>query len=561
MWPAWNAFSQAVSTTPEVDDKSKMIFVSLRSLLRELLESDSRNIYSNSQTNGVATTQTLRQQNNTATALTENLQNKKNNNTVLLHSDSVMRLCDDTVSIPQLGVLLKRIWLDLYPDDCVIWNSKRQMNWLSQLLVLIDGSRDGLLSFYGAVYVYCLVFDEFLQNVLCCHREQREKDLSNVRRVREKDSKAKVSVGNNFQSGGSSSSTSARCGSSSENDSFPPQKALATVEDFCDQRNNIGESIPKPENSNLNFDETNNPFGFNLPIPLNKNSELQKLDNVLLQNGGNNNSGRDAYYTAGEGVGEDKTPEDHGSQLSPSCPVRSAGDDELIGASAFVPGTKLVISAGSTPTDETETVTNQKSHQKSPTAKNEAEAPITNEAEKTIVSIGTHLLSIQDFLEENKDTIAMVKADVEFPTRKSELATFNQRNQRTNSNTSRTFSRSESVASATSYTIDIPVAASKALGVWPERRIKGQTAAVVGGIMLFPGAMSIAAMGFGGMMLYKWGQKKLNGEDDDDEEDFEGISSVPANPFSSSSGGQTSNNSGGRKTPVSGKSPKKQKRY
>ena len=50
-------------------------------------------------------------------------------------------------SLPALGKSLKRLWFDTPTDD---WDSKEQALWLSRVLAVTEGSREGILSFYGA---------------------------------------------------------------------------------------------------------------------------------------------------------------------------------------------------------------------------------------------------------------------------------------------------------------------------------------------------------------------------------------------------------------------------
>lgn len=55
-------------------------------------------------------------------------------------------------SLPALGKSLKRLWFDTPTVD---WDSKEQAVWLSRVLAVTEGSREGILSFYGAGLLFC----------------------------------------------------------------------------------------------------------------------------------------------------------------------------------------------------------------------------------------------------------------------------------------------------------------------------------------------------------------------------------------------------------------------
>ncbi|CAE7822670.1 Kcnb2 [Symbiodinium sp. CCMP2592] len=55
-------------------------------------------------------------------------------------------------SLPGLGKSLKRLWFDTPTGD---WDSKEQVLWLCRVLAVTEGSRAGILSFYGAGLLLC----------------------------------------------------------------------------------------------------------------------------------------------------------------------------------------------------------------------------------------------------------------------------------------------------------------------------------------------------------------------------------------------------------------------
>ncbi|CAK9028324.1 Potassium voltage-gated channel subfamily B member 2 [Durusdinium trenchii] len=55
-------------------------------------------------------------------------------------------------SLPALGKSLKRLWFDTPTTD---WDSKEQALWLCRVLAVTEGSREGVLSFYGAGQLFC----------------------------------------------------------------------------------------------------------------------------------------------------------------------------------------------------------------------------------------------------------------------------------------------------------------------------------------------------------------------------------------------------------------------
>jgi len=67
-------------------------------------------------------------------------------------------------SLPALAQALRRLWFQTPTGDT--WDSKEQVVWLCNLLVVKEGSKNGLLSFYGAGLLMCEVLVGFAEHAL-----------------------------------------------------------------------------------------------------------------------------------------------------------------------------------------------------------------------------------------------------------------------------------------------------------------------------------------------------------------------------------------------------------
>jgi len=73
----------------------------------------------------------------------------------LLASNAGLKAAQDAAelrSLPALGKALKRLWFDTPISD---WDTKEQAVWLCRVLAVTEGSRAGILSFYGAGLLFC----------------------------------------------------------------------------------------------------------------------------------------------------------------------------------------------------------------------------------------------------------------------------------------------------------------------------------------------------------------------------------------------------------------------
>lgn len=86
----------------------------------------------------------------------------------LLSSPAGQRAAQDAQelrSLPALGKALRRLWFDTHVGSTA-WDSKEQAVWLCRLLASMEGSRAGLLSFYGAGLLLCDAIATFAEVVL-----------------------------------------------------------------------------------------------------------------------------------------------------------------------------------------------------------------------------------------------------------------------------------------------------------------------------------------------------------------------------------------------------------
>ncbi|CAJ1376334.1 unnamed protein product [Effrenium voratum] len=63
-------------------------------------------------------------------------------------------------SLPALGKSLKRLWFGTPTEE---WDSKEQVRWLCRVLAVTEGSRAGILSFYGAGLLFCDALASFAE--------------------------------------------------------------------------------------------------------------------------------------------------------------------------------------------------------------------------------------------------------------------------------------------------------------------------------------------------------------------------------------------------------------
>lgn len=70
----------------------------------------------------------------------------------------------DCRSVPAISKALRRLWYDT--PLSAAWDSKEEALWTCHLLCVSEGSRAGLLSFYGAGFIVCSVLVEFAKSAL-----------------------------------------------------------------------------------------------------------------------------------------------------------------------------------------------------------------------------------------------------------------------------------------------------------------------------------------------------------------------------------------------------------
>ncbi|CAD7963899.1 unnamed protein product [Amoebophrya sp. A120] len=76
--------------------------------------------------------------------------------------EEVMGVLERCLSVPQLAVLLRRVWFDLL-DISDEWDLQQQQDWLTHLLLLVEASKENVLNFYAASILYLRLFSELLR--------------------------------------------------------------------------------------------------------------------------------------------------------------------------------------------------------------------------------------------------------------------------------------------------------------------------------------------------------------------------------------------------------------
>lgn len=282
-----------------------------------------------------------------------------------------LALAERAVSIPQLVVLLQRLWLEVVPLDFQ-WDSKRQQAWLTHLLLIVEAAREGWLNFYGASLLYLKCFAELMDcGVLAVLR---------------------ASAGDAGERRSESKSESSRTVR------FAPEhvdpKTIPASARFSSPRNGRTKTRTPPHQTN------------------------------------------DEDFDAATGV--TKIPDD-----SDCTPLSSD-----LSTSHGPPGSSSALS--------------------------------TSQIAELILE---HSNIVLQFLEQNREVLVTVRADLEFTGDDSSLS------------------------------LQLPPAASKALGMWPERRVEGRTASYLGATLtLLPGSLAVATGVVGGIMLYNRVMDKSDGE-------------------------------------------------
>lgn len=81
-------------------------------------------------------------------------------------------------SLPALSKALRRVWFDTPMEDK--WDSKEEAIWLCHVLAVSEGSREGILSFYGAGIIVCHVFADFARAAVLATSDGQDTEVGNV---------------------------------------------------------------------------------------------------------------------------------------------------------------------------------------------------------------------------------------------------------------------------------------------------------------------------------------------------------------------------------------------
>ncbi|CAD7963094.1 unnamed protein product [Amoebophrya sp. A25] len=295
-------------------------------------------------------------------------------------------------SLPQLAVLLRRLWFDLL--ELPYWQLPQQQDWVCHLLLLVEASKENVINFYAAGVLFVRLYTELVRQIRA--------DLVSVSGVH----KTQVEAAN----------------------------------------------------------ETNDGAGANL-----EDIALDQSGAVQYEQGGEEQDGRqDALgKTTFQQEEEDGAVHEGGAVSSPETATteaqHQAGDAAVLVEQCCSSPPLGGLHAGASSSTMT----------------------TSNYADQIAIVdlILEHCRTVSEYLESRRGALLPQSAELEFE------------------NATATFSSSS---------VSLPSSTAKALGIWPERRVEGSTAAMYSSAMIvIPGSVLMAAGFVGGTMMYERARKKV----------------------------------------------------